>query len=169
MERATNPLPSMDAAFLLQQHAQEGALTVDAFSRQLLTAMYSFREGNFAVRLPPDLTGVEEVLVALMRVGCMRRGGLCSPTFPFSPVGHGFSCPQKSSIHRKSPYHTFPKIRQVRRVIAAPSGRRLWLASHGDCKRLSLHCAGPLPRCHHRQPRTELERDYNHPPAIPRM
>ena len=59
MERATNPLTSMDAAFLLQQRATDESLTVDAFSRQLLTAMYSFREGNFAVRLPPDLTGVE--------------------------------------------------------------------------------------------------------------
>src|SRR5688500_769522 len=59
MERATNPVNSMDAAFLLQQHKPEDGVTVDAFSRQLLTAMYSFREGNFAVRLPPDLTGVE--------------------------------------------------------------------------------------------------------------
>ena len=32
---------------------------VDAFSRQLLTAMYSFRDGNFGVRLPHDLTGVQ--------------------------------------------------------------------------------------------------------------
>ena len=49
-----------------------------------------------------DLLRAQEVFVALMRVGCMRRGGLGSPTFPLSPVGHGFSCPQKSSIYRKS-------------------------------------------------------------------
>src|SRR5688572_17229149 len=59
MEQATNPLPSMDAAaFLLQQRPPDGSVA-DSFSRQLLSAMYSFRDGNFAVRLPHDLTGVE--------------------------------------------------------------------------------------------------------------
>src|SRR5262245_33059587 len=32
--------------------------TADLFSRQLLAAMLSFREGNFSVRLPSDLVGV---------------------------------------------------------------------------------------------------------------
>src|SRR5262245_66585748 len=31
----------------------------DPFYRQLLAAMLSFREGNFAVRLPSDLIGIE--------------------------------------------------------------------------------------------------------------
>src|SRR5437667_1858766 len=31
----------------------------DPFSRQLLAAMLAFRNGNFAARMPPDLTGVE--------------------------------------------------------------------------------------------------------------
>src|SRR4051812_50195175 len=30
----------------------------DAFSRQLLSAMLSLRDGDFAIRLPSDLTGV---------------------------------------------------------------------------------------------------------------
>jgi hypothetical protein len=32
-----------------------------AFSNQLLVAMLSFQNGDFAVRLPSDLTGLEEV------------------------------------------------------------------------------------------------------------
>src|SRR5688572_6141257 len=59
MEQATNPLNSMDAAFLLQQRPPNDSVTGDTFSRELLSAMYSFRDGNFAVRLPHDLTGVE--------------------------------------------------------------------------------------------------------------
>ena len=60
MERATNPITSMDAAALvLAQRSAEDSVTSDSFSRQLLAAMYSFREGNFGVRLPQDLTGVE--------------------------------------------------------------------------------------------------------------
>src|SRR5437762_3166067 len=31
----------------------------DPFSRQLLAAMLAFRNGNFAARMPPDLTGIE--------------------------------------------------------------------------------------------------------------
>ena len=58
MERAANPLTSMDAAFLLQRPSSDSG-PVDLFSRQLLFAMQSFKEGNFAVRLPSDLTGVE--------------------------------------------------------------------------------------------------------------
>jgi HAMP domain-containing protein/CheY-like chemotaxis protein/signal transduction histidine kinase len=56
----------MDTTFLLQQPSVENGLssiengvTVDAFTRQLLFAMKSFRDGNFSVRLPQDLTGVE--------------------------------------------------------------------------------------------------------------
>jgi HAMP domain-containing protein/CheY-like chemotaxis protein/GAF domain-containing protein len=59
MEHASSPIQSMDAAFLLQQKKHPDGVTVDAFSRQLLSAMYSFRDGNFAVRLPSDLTDVE--------------------------------------------------------------------------------------------------------------
>ena len=65
MEQASNPINSMDANFLLQQAAVENGVsiengvTVDAFSRQLLGAMKSFRDGNFSVRLPQELTGVE--------------------------------------------------------------------------------------------------------------
>src|SRR5688500_8958087 len=65
MEQASNPINSMDANFLLQQGSVENGssiengVTVDAFSRQLLGAMKSFRDGNFSVRLPQDLTGVE--------------------------------------------------------------------------------------------------------------
>ena len=65
MEQASNPVNSMDATFLLQQPSVENGITlengvtVDAFSRQLLFAMKSFRDGNFSVRLPQDLTGVE--------------------------------------------------------------------------------------------------------------
>ena len=59
MEQATNPLNSMDAAFLLQQRPPDNSVTGDTFSRELLSAMYSFRDGNFTVRLPQDLTGVE--------------------------------------------------------------------------------------------------------------
>ena len=58
MERAANPLTSMDAAFLLQRPSGDSG-PVDLFSRQLLSAMQSFKEGNFSVRLPSDLTGVE--------------------------------------------------------------------------------------------------------------
>src|SRR5688572_10425837 len=59
MEQAANPLPSMDSTFLLQQAPIENGATVDAFSRQLLNAMKSFRDGDFSVRLPQELTGVE--------------------------------------------------------------------------------------------------------------
>jgi HAMP domain-containing protein/CheY-like chemotaxis protein/signal transduction histidine kinase len=65
MEQASNPINSLDANFLLQQASVENGssiengVTVDAFSRQLLGAMKSFRDGNFSVRLPQDLTGVE--------------------------------------------------------------------------------------------------------------
>src|SRR5687767_12177822 len=59
MEQATNPIPSMDATFLLQQAPTENGVAVDAFSRQLLNAMKSFRDGDFSVRLPHELTGVE--------------------------------------------------------------------------------------------------------------
>ena len=58
MEPATSPLPSMDSTLRRQQQSADG-IPADAFSRQLLVAMHSFREGNFAVRLPHDLTGVE--------------------------------------------------------------------------------------------------------------
>jgi hypothetical protein len=66
MEQASKPVNSMDTTFLLQQPSVENGLssiengvTVDAFTRQLLFAMKSFRDGNFSVRLPQDLTGVE--------------------------------------------------------------------------------------------------------------
>jgi hypothetical protein len=59
MEHASDQLTSMDATFLLQQRSSVEGSPGDLFSRQLLSAMQSFREGNFAVRLPPDLTGVE--------------------------------------------------------------------------------------------------------------
>ncbi|HEX6315839.1 MAG TPA: HAMP domain-containing protein, partial [Gemmatimonadaceae bacterium] len=59
MEQTTSPIPSMDAQFVLQSTPMEDVPQGDVFSRQLLTAMYSFRDGNFAVRLPQDLTGVE--------------------------------------------------------------------------------------------------------------
>src|SRR5687768_8660766 len=59
MEQAANPLPSMDSTLLLQQAPIENGATVDAFSRQLLNAMKSFRDGDFSVRLPQELTGVE--------------------------------------------------------------------------------------------------------------
>ena len=58
MEPATSPHNSMDST-LLRQHQNADGQIADAFSRQLLVAMYSFREGNFGVRLPHDLTGVE--------------------------------------------------------------------------------------------------------------
>jgi HAMP domain-containing protein/signal transduction histidine kinase len=48
----------MDAALLLQRPSSDSG-PVDLFSRQLLFAMQSFKEGNFSVRLPSDLTGVE--------------------------------------------------------------------------------------------------------------
>ena len=51
MEQATNPIPSMDATFLLQQAPTENGVAVDAFSRQLLNAMKSFRDGDFSVTL----------------------------------------------------------------------------------------------------------------------
>ena len=47
MEQAAKPLTSMDAAFLLQQRPPGDSDTVDTFSRELLSAMYSFRDGNF--------------------------------------------------------------------------------------------------------------------------
>ena len=59
MEQSTNPIPSMDTTFLLQQAPKENGVAVDAFSRQLLGAMKSFRDGDFSARLPQELTGVE--------------------------------------------------------------------------------------------------------------
>ncbi|HEX9563430.1 MAG TPA: HAMP domain-containing protein [Gemmatimonadaceae bacterium] len=47
----------MDAAVL--PRAPDDAGPVDEFTRQLLGAMYGFRDGDFSVRLPRDLTGVE--------------------------------------------------------------------------------------------------------------
>jgi HAMP domain-containing protein/signal transduction histidine kinase/DNA-binding response OmpR family regulator len=49
----------MDSTFLLQQAPIDNGVAVDAFSRQLLNAMKSFRDGDFSVRLPQELTGVE--------------------------------------------------------------------------------------------------------------
>jgi PAS domain S-box-containing protein len=54
------PLMSMPQTLAAHDGANgDGVVEVDAFSRQLLTAMLGFREGNFAVRLPPDLTGMQ--------------------------------------------------------------------------------------------------------------
>src|SRR5688572_2883246 len=36
-----------------------GVVEPDQFSRQLLSAMLSFQDGNFGVRLPQDLTGLD--------------------------------------------------------------------------------------------------------------
>jgi hypothetical protein len=50
----------------------------DQFSRQLLSAMLSFRDGQFAVRLPSDLIGVDGKIADARRPSmCERPAPLC--------------------------------------------------------------------------------------------
>ncbi len=58
MERSTRPTPTVRS--LARPRPARGAVPVDAdeFSRSLLLAMLSFRDGDFSARLPSDLVGI---------------------------------------------------------------------------------------------------------------
>ncbi|HWW89037.1 MAG TPA: hypothetical protein VNZ26_35835, partial [Vicinamibacterales bacterium] len=53
------PTATLDpSGFPISARPSTSSHGVDAFSRELLAALLSLRNGDFAVRLPSDLTGV---------------------------------------------------------------------------------------------------------------
>ncbi|HSA55020.1 MAG TPA: HAMP domain-containing protein, partial [Gemmatimonadaceae bacterium] len=59
MERIDTPVPLAGAPARTTAPFLEDATNGDLFSRQLLMAMLGFRDGDFSVRLPSDLTGMQ--------------------------------------------------------------------------------------------------------------